>query len=137
MTSEQAKVRVIASAKTWIEGEAVQQLEGTARLPGMRAAIGMPDLLEVAPGKTFTVVSGLGGKSIRAWDSGIHQSDTWWGTLFTSNYYRKNGVDMKKTSADEGALFMRFNVGGDPSAAEGYFKNVNGEIIDEFDIVRK
>lgn len=100
-------------------------------------AIGMPDLLEVAPGKTFTVVSGLGGKSIRSWDSGIHKSDTWWGTLYTSNYYRKNGVDMKKTSADEGALFMRFNVGGDPSAAEGYFKTVNGEIIDEFDIVRK
>ncbi len=48
MTTEQAKVRVIASQKTWIEGEAVQQLEGTARLPGMRAAIGMPDL---HPGK--------------------------------------------------------------------------------------
>jgi release factor H-coupled RctB family protein len=42
------KVRVIASTRTWIEGEAVQQLEGTARLPGMRAAIGMPDL---HPGK--------------------------------------------------------------------------------------
>lgn len=48
MTTEPAKVRVIASARTWIEGEAVQQLEGTARLPGMRAAIGMPDL---HPGK--------------------------------------------------------------------------------------
>lgn len=43
-----AAVRVVASARTWIEGEAVQQLEGTARLPGMRAAIGMPDL---HPGK--------------------------------------------------------------------------------------
>ena len=41
-------VRVIASARTWIEGDAVQQLETTARLPGMRAAIGMPDL---HPGK--------------------------------------------------------------------------------------
>ena len=27
-----AKVRVVASARTWIEGEAVQQLETTARL---------------------------------------------------------------------------------------------------------
>jgi hypothetical protein len=100
-------------------------------------AIGMPDLLEVAPGKTFTVVSGLGGKSIRAWDSGIHQSDTWWGTLFTSNYYRKNGEDMKKTPCEHGALFLRFNVDGDPSAAQGYFKGVDGQVIDEFDIVRK
>ena len=50
MTTEQTKaeVRVVASARAWIEGEAVQQLEGTARLPGMRAAIGMPDL---HPGK--------------------------------------------------------------------------------------
>lgn len=44
----QATVRVVASPKTWIEGEAVQQLERTAALPGMRAAIGMPDL---HPGK--------------------------------------------------------------------------------------
>ncbi len=43
-----AVVRVVAAARTWIEGDAVQQLETTARLPGMRAAIGMPDL---HPGK--------------------------------------------------------------------------------------
>jgi release factor H-coupled RctB family protein len=45
---EQATVRIVASPKTWIEGEAVQQLERTAKLPGMVAAIGMPDL---HPGK--------------------------------------------------------------------------------------
>jgi len=43
-----ARVRVIASAQSWIEGEAVRQLEGTARLAGMRLAVGMPDL---HPGK--------------------------------------------------------------------------------------
>lgn len=43
-----AAVRIVASPKTWIEGEAVQQLERTATLPGMVAAIGMPDL---HPGK--------------------------------------------------------------------------------------
>jgi release factor H-coupled RctB family protein len=49
MNSEtKAEVRVVATARTWIEGEAVAQLEATARLPGMRAAIGMPDL---HPGK--------------------------------------------------------------------------------------
>jgi release factor H-coupled RctB family protein len=39
-----AQVKVLASAETWIEGEAVRQLEATARLPGMRLAVGMPDL---------------------------------------------------------------------------------------------
>jgi release factor H-coupled RctB family protein len=43
-----AEVRVIASAESWIEGTAVQQLEKTATLPGMRLAVGLPDL---HPGK--------------------------------------------------------------------------------------
>ena len=47
-TKTGATVRVVASPKTWIEGEAVQQLEKTASLPGMIAAVGMPDL---HPGK--------------------------------------------------------------------------------------
>jgi len=41
-------VQIIASSRTWIEGEAVAQLQATAKLPGMRAAFGMPDL---HPGK--------------------------------------------------------------------------------------
>jgi release factor H-coupled RctB family protein len=41
-------VSVIASPATWIEGEAVRQLEQTAELPGVRQAIGLPDL---HPGK--------------------------------------------------------------------------------------
>jgi release factor H-coupled RctB family protein len=43
-----AEVRVIASTKNWIEGAAVQQLERTASLPGIRLAVGLPDL---HPGK--------------------------------------------------------------------------------------
>ncbi|MEZ4381180.1 MAG: RNA ligase RtcB family protein [Nannocystaceae bacterium] len=43
-----AEVRVIARDGSWIEGDAVAQLERTAGLRGMRAAIGMPDL---HPGK--------------------------------------------------------------------------------------
>lgn len=46
--NEAATVRVIASQKTWIESEAVRQLEQTAKLAGMRLAVGLPDL---HPGK--------------------------------------------------------------------------------------
>ncbi|BCU07968.1 hypothetical protein [Allochromatium tepidum] len=42
--------RVIASPSSRIEGEAIRQLEQTARLPGMRAAVGLPDL---HPGKGY------------------------------------------------------------------------------------
>ena len=42
------EIRVIASPANWIEGDAIAQLEKTASLPGMVAAVGMPDL---HPGK--------------------------------------------------------------------------------------
>jgi release factor H-coupled RctB family protein len=41
-------IRILASQNTWIEGSAVQQLEKTAQLPGMKLAVGLPDL---HPGK--------------------------------------------------------------------------------------
>ena len=42
------KPKIIASDKSWIEGEAIQQLENTSKLPGMVRSVGMPDL---HPGK--------------------------------------------------------------------------------------
>jgi len=41
-------VRLVASPENWIEGAAVRQLENTASLPGMRLAVGLPDM---HPGK--------------------------------------------------------------------------------------
>ena len=43
---------LIASDHTWIEGKAIQQLETTARLPGMQRVAGMPDL---HPGRGYPV----------------------------------------------------------------------------------
>jgi release factor H-coupled RctB family protein len=45
---ETAEVRLIASSQNWVEGAAIQQLEKTSSLPGMRLAVGLPDL---HPGK--------------------------------------------------------------------------------------
>jgi release factor H-coupled RctB family protein len=42
------RARVVASERTWIEGEAIRQLELTSSLPGMIDVVGMPDL---HPGK--------------------------------------------------------------------------------------
>jgi release factor H-coupled RctB family protein len=43
-TVTETKVRLIASPKSWIEGEAVRQLYATAKFKGMRLAVGFPDL---------------------------------------------------------------------------------------------
>ncbi|MET2522239.1 RNA ligase RtcB family protein [Ralstonia pseudosolanacearum] len=45
-------VTLIASDNTWIEGNAIQQLQTTATLPGMRHVAGMPDL---HPGRGYPV----------------------------------------------------------------------------------
>src|SRR5688572_3269338 len=47
-TQTETPVRLFASAQSWIEGEAVRQLYATAKLDGMRRAVGFPDL---HPGK--------------------------------------------------------------------------------------
>ncbi len=47
-TLTETQVRLFASAQSWIEGEAVRQLYATAKLDGVRRAVGFPDL---HPGK--------------------------------------------------------------------------------------
>ena len=87
-----------------------------------------PDVVGVGPGETFAFVSGLGGRSIR------YQSRC----LPTTYPYGCNGVWASiystSQSAQYGALFIVFNIGGDPYKAHAYFKNISGQIIDEFDI---
>jgi hypothetical protein len=82
-----------------------------------------------SPGKSFVVVSGLGGDSVR--DQERCRPVTFpygckgeWAKIYTSNQ-----------GATFGALFIIFNIDGDPRKAQGYFKNINGEIIDRFDVM--
>ncbi len=42
--TEDGRVRLLASQDNWVEGEALAQLRKTAELPGMRLAVGLPDL---------------------------------------------------------------------------------------------
>jgi calcineurin-like phosphoesterase family protein len=92
-----------------------------------------PDNLCVAsgsPGKSFVFVTGLGGNSIRNQERCLpptlpHGCNGEWARIYTSNQ-----------GAKFGALFITFNVAGDPRMAQGYFKNVDGQIIDTFEIRR-
>jgi release factor H-coupled RctB family protein len=43
-TTTESKVRLFASARMWIDSEAVRQLYATAQLPGLQLAVGFPDL---------------------------------------------------------------------------------------------
>ncbi|MDH3974564.1 MAG: RNA ligase RtcB family protein [Deltaproteobacteria bacterium] len=44
MKENKTNIKIIASEKNWIEGEAIQQLNNTAKLEGMLKVVGLPDL---------------------------------------------------------------------------------------------
>ena len=75
--------------------------------------------LVIQPGETFAFVSGLGGASIR--DQRIFAD--YFASVYTSDQ-----------NANYGALFIEFNVDGDPRKAHGYFKNIDGAVVDEFEL---
>jgi hypothetical protein len=90
-----------------------------------------PNRLVVAPGRTFSFVSGLGGESIRVQKRCLPVAPPYgcegeWAKIYTSNQ-----------NAQFGALFITFNVNGDPHKAHGYFKTISGQIVDEFDVTKE
>lgn len=90
---------------------------------------GNPDSLLVSQGRTFAFVSGAGGRDIRSQDRCLPTTYPYgchfeWAKIYTSSQ-----------GAVHGALFMTFNVDGDPNKAVGYFKNINGQIVDQFTIM--
>lgn len=116
---------------------------------GQHGSLGLPNEMQVAPGnpgKFFVFVSGLGGKSGRDYHAAEHDDDSWWATIYTSTRYCKNACtaadfsgqdhsqDIANYNYTHGVLFIEFFVDGDPYKARGYFKNVAGDIIDEFTV---
>lgn len=99
-------------------------------------AYGSPSLMQVTEGSTFVSVVGASGQSLRDFESD-HNSDTWWSSYFTTNKCMKNGQVITNCAKAPGALFVDFYVDGDPYKAHAYFKNINGVIKDEYDIVRE
>jgi hypothetical protein len=92
---------------------------------------GEPALLDLAPGRTAVIVSGLGGHSTRA-RTDDHIKDSWWASVYAQDYQLENGVETTAPEIEFGALFIDFGVAGDPFKARGYFKTTDGEIHDRF-----
>jgi len=84
--------------------------------------------VRVGEGSSFVFVSGLGGLSIRNQDRCSPSAFPYgcngeWASIYTSNQ-----------GANHGALFCSFNVGGEENKASCYFKDINGNIPDQFDV---
>jgi len=88
----------------------------------------MPNDERVAPGSSFVFVSGLGGASIRNQDRCLpttlpYGCNDLWASIYT--------IDQ---GANYGALFCSFNVGGQANKAQCYFKDISGNVPDQFEI---
>ena len=90
--------------------------------------------LEVGPGKTFVVVSGLGGIQTRPFVAS-HESDTWWGAYLTADRESVNGKAQPAKNADvAGALFLDLGIDGDASKGRGRFVTAQHRVFDDFTI---
>jgi len=77
--------------------------------------------VKVAPGSTFVIVAGMGGQCCRTGNP-------------TAGYWAAVRTSTSATKGANGALFITFNVGGDPKKATAYYKSTSGTILDEFTI---
>ncbi len=77
--------------------------------------------LMIEEGKSFVVVTGTGGQDVRP----QFREGDWWASIYTSTQ-----------GALPGALFCTFRADGEPNRADCYFKNIAGEIIDQFELVK-
>ncbi|MGI9605138.1 MAG: metallophosphoesterase [Acidimicrobiales bacterium] len=87
-----------------------------------------PDDIRIAPGATIAVVSGAGGRPLRGQDRCLPATPPYgcngeWASISTSS----NGGDF-------GALFLEFNIDGDPTKGRGTFKEANGRVVDSFEM---
>jgi hypothetical protein len=87
-----------------------------------------PHRLCVRPGAVPVFISGLGGRSIRDQDRCLPTRYPYgckgeWAFVYTANQ-----------GARFGALFISFNWDGDPTRARGYFKTVDGQVVDSFEL---
>lgn len=81
--------------------------------------------LTIDKGYTFAFTNGLGGKSIDTQDTDL-ADNPWWAAIYS-----------KDQGANYGALFITFSPAGQTNSATGYFKDIDGKIIDEFTLIKK
>ena len=77
----------------------------------------------IEEGKSFAFVSGLGGLSI---SRQYRRNDPWWAYVYTFDQ-----------DANFGALFCTFFVNGKPNHANCYFKDIDGNVPDKFELISK
>jgi hypothetical protein len=85
--------------------------------------------LVLEKGKSIVFVNGLGGGGISAQKG----DGNWWASIYASQCLSSS--THCRAGAAYGALFCTFNINGQPDRANCYFRDINGSIIDNFDLI--
>ena len=116
----------------------------TLTKPGNRfenhGSMGAPEKVTLGHKKNFVFVNGLGGKSIRPYNSSFGRLPEWWASIYTSDRTVKNRrflAEGFKINKEYGVLFVTFNYQGDENKAKGQFITAGGKILDEFMITKE
>ena len=84
----------------------------------------------IRPGQTMVTVSGLGGASIRKQERCLPATYPYgcpeWGSVYTADQ-----------GARYGALILDFHVDGDPRKARATFRNIDGGVVDAYDLRKR
>ena len=91
-------------------------------------------VIDLQPGNTVAFVTGLGGQGSHPYSPDDHPSTEPWSSIYTENYYLENGNVQEITDFDNGVLFITFNKNNNQKKAVGEFVNINGQVIDSFEI---
>jgi len=78
--------------------------------------------LNLAPEQSYAFVSGIGGHSLRPWDTTL-VNNPWWAAVAATN----NGIGY-------GALYCQFNIDGEENKAHCEQKDINENTWDDYDI---
>lgn len=97
-------------------------------------ALGLPQSIQLGPGRTAVIVSGLGGHSQRNFALD-HLQDTWWASVYAGGRQVENGKLVSEEALIEaGALFVQLGVEGDARRGRGEFITMSGKVVDRFDV---
>ncbi len=88
-----------------------------------QSVVSTSNTLTLEGGRTFAFVSGLAGRSIRPQNRYL-LNKPWWASIYTLTQ-----------GADYGALFCTFHIDDQPERANCYFKDISGNVPDDFDVI--
>jgi hypothetical protein len=99
-----------------------------------QGVFGTASEMQVGAGKTFVLVAGIGGRGLYNVKTNP-VPEAWWASYFTNNARLQSGSTQQVPhTGRQGALFIKFNVGGDPRRAEGWVKDTSLQTLDSFTI---